>query len=95
MIATTTRRPASSNTPVDPAAVRLTDLGVGQCARLHLAQLVGQERDMLAALGLDHESHFRICQLGNPCIIQVCATRIGLSEEVARKLLVLPEEEPR
>lgn len=78
--------------PADSSAVPLTELPVGQRARLHASQLAGQERELLIALGLDDECRLRLCKLGNPCIVQVCATRIGLSEEVARHLLVVPEE---
>ena len=83
------------STPLETIAVRLTELDVGDCARLQATQLVGQEREWLSALGLDDNSCLRLCKVGNPCIIQVSGTRIGLSEEVARKILVMPEEPPR
>jgi Fe2+ transport system protein FeoA len=79
----------------DKGTVRLTDLAVGECARLQGTHLVGQERELLAALGLDADSSLRLCKVGNPCIVQVGGTRIGLSEEVARQMMVLPERHPR
>lgn len=82
-------------TAPERATVRLTELGVGKFARLHATELVGQERELLAALGLDRNSRFRLSKVGNPCILEVNGTRIGLAQEVAYQLLVLPEEPPR
>jgi Fe2+ transport system protein FeoA len=35
----------------------------------------------------------RICKVGEPCIVQVHATRIGLSRTVADGILVVPESQ--
>jgi Fe2+ transport system protein FeoA len=33
-----------------------------------------------------------VCQTGDPWIVQVRSTRIGIAESVARAILVIPEE---
>ena len=45
----------------------------------------------LKALGLTDRSLMRVCQVGEPCIVQVKTTRIGLSRVVADGILVVPE----
>jgi Fe2+ transport system protein FeoA len=45
---------------------------------------------LIRALGLTRTSEFRVCQNGEPCIVQVRSTRIGLSRAVAGQIYVLP-----
>lgn len=73
------------------APVRLSDLAVGCVARLHAANLAPHDCALLRALGLTDDCVLRICQVGEPCIVQVRSTRIGLSKAVARDIYVLPE----
>lgn len=47
-----------------------------------------QSRAVLASLGLTNGARLRICRLGDPCIIQVRSTRIGLSKVVAQSIYV-------
>lgn len=75
--------------PLSP--VRLCDLKEGCDARFHEASLDAESRNLLRALGLTPASVMRLCQQGEPCIVQVRATRIGLSKTVAGKILVIPE----
>jgi Fe2+ transport system protein FeoA len=74
--------------------VPLTELAVGERARLHAADLVGHDREMLFALGLATSIRFRLCKAGNPWIVQIRGTRVGLSEAVAHRLLVIREAGP-
>jgi Fe2+ transport system protein FeoA len=46
---------------------------------------------VLRSLGLTDDCVLRLCQAGDPCIVQVKSTRIGLSSAVARCLYVVPE----
>jgi len=71
--------------------VRLTQLSTGTIARLHAAELGLDDCALLRALGLTDHCVLRVCKAGEPCIVQVRSTRIGLSREVARGLLVIPE----
>lgn len=80
---------------MDPSAapVRLSDLEPGQPARFyeHAPSLDGEARDLLRALGLTASAIVRVRKRGDPCIVQIRATRIGLSAAVAGQILVLPQ----
>ncbi len=69
--------------------VRLTQLRAGDHGQLHATHLVVEDREMLRALGLAERSHFRVCKAGDPWILQVRSTRVGISDEVAQRLLVI------
>ena len=75
----TTARPA--------ATVPLLDLAPGTIAVLRQV-LDDQSRAVLRSLGLTDGARLRICRLGDPCIIQVRSTRIGLSKVVAKSIYV-------
>ena len=80
--------------PTDPATVApvpLTHLRAGDRARLHTSSPVAGDREVLHALGLSESCRFRVCKAGDPWILQVRATRVGMSAAVARRLLVTPE----
>lgn len=68
----------------------LSDLPVDAQAELRLWRLDEQTRALLRALGLTDGSRLRVCKHGEPFIIQVRATRIGMSRSVAAGLLVEP-----
>ena len=70
--------------------IRLCDLEVGRAARFHDATLDAEARDLLRALGLTASSTVRLCKAGEPCIVQVRSTRIGLSKTVAGAIFVIP-----
>lgn len=77
--------PASSVAPV-----RLSELGVGAVARFHEARLDSDISRFLRAIGLTRTAEFRLCKSGEPCIVQVRSTRIGLSRALAGKIYVVP-----
>jgi Fe2+ transport system protein FeoA len=82
------------STPRDksaPEPVRLSALSSGRTVRLHMADLAPADCDMLRALGMTDHCTLRICKVGEPCIVQVQSTRIGLSRSVADGILVVPE----
>lgn len=85
---------AAQTTPT-PAArpVPLTQLRAGQSARLLGDRLSPEDGNLLSALGLTQHCRFRLCKCGNPWIVQVRSTRIGLADTVARHLLVLPDDD--
>lgn len=74
-------------------AVPLCDLSVGDTARFHACGLDSSMARFLRALGLTRSCEFRVCQNGEPCIVQVRSTRIGLSRAVASQIYVLPVPE--
>ena len=71
--------------------VQLSDLDVGATARLHDVDADPESYSLLRALGLTEGSVLRVCRQGEPCIIQVRATRIGISSRIARHVLVVPQ----
>jgi Fe2+ transport system protein FeoA len=68
----------------------LTTVAVGAVATLQDVQ-AAESRPLLRALGLTDACRLRICKIGDPCIVQVRATRIGLSRTVAQCLYVVPD----
>ena len=80
--------------PVAPvastSAVPLTSMPVGALATLCEVR-DAESRTVLRSLGLHDSCVMRLCKVGDPCIVQVRATRIGLSQAVARCLYVVPE----
>ena len=72
-------------------AVRLSTLAPGQMATLHGAHLGAHDCALLNALGLTDRCVLRICKVGEPCIVEVRATRIGLARSVAESILVVPQ----
>jgi Fe2+ transport system protein FeoA len=71
--------------------IRLCDLRVGGLARFHEAHLDPDVCHLLQTLGLTKASQVRLCKNGEPCIVQVRSTRIGLSQKVAGRIFVIPE----
>ena len=69
---------------------RLSDLHVGTTARMHGAELDPETRARLRGLGLTDNSTLRVCKQGDPCVVQVGGTRIGMSRRIAREIIVLP-----
>lgn len=73
-----------------PAPVGLTSLAVGAEARFHGTSLERADLELLEALGLTGACHLRVCQAGDPWIVQVRSTRIGIADTVAHAILVVP-----
>lgn len=72
------------------SAVRLCDLRAGTLARFHEARLDPEAVSLLRALGLTVACQLKLCKAGEPFIVQVRTTRIGLSKAVARGIYVIP-----
>jgi Fe2+ transport system protein FeoA len=72
--------------------VSLLNLAPGTIAILREV-LDHRSRAVLRSLGLTDGARLRICRLGDPCIIQVRSTRIGLSKVVAQSVYVSVAEE--
>ena len=79
------RQPGSLPAP----AVPLTTVEVGAVSTLHEVR-DAESRPFLRALGLIDACEIRLCKSGDPCIVQVRSTRIGLSRAVAQHLIVVP-----
>lgn len=79
--------PAPSSVPVP-----LSTLRGGQRAVVADWTMRADDCEMLAAMGLSRGCALRICQAGEPCIIQVASTRLGLCATVANRILVRPSD---
>ena len=77
--------------PLSLKPIRLIDLKVGAVARFHEARLDKASCGLLRALGLTKSCEVRLCKGGEPCIVQVRSTRIGLSKTVAGGIYVIPQ----
>lgn len=71
--------------------IRLSELPVGTLARFEEAHLTPQDRAVLGAIGLTERCRLRVSKAGEPFIVQVRSTRIGLSRAVAEGIMVVPE----
>ena len=89
------KAPVPPHVPTQPLpsepAIRLSDLRPGRRARLHATHAAPQDCALLAALGLTDRCVLSICKMGEPCIVQVRSTRIGISRSVAEAILVVPD----
>jgi Fe2+ transport system protein FeoA len=75
-----------------PSPIRLADLAVGDTARLHQADVEDSTGRFLRAIGLTSAARFRVCRRGEPCIIQVRATRVGLAQAIADRIFVVRDD---
>jgi len=55
---------------------------------MHSANLPCEDCDLLNAMGMTESCEIRVCRRGNPCIVQVNSTRLGLSPGMARNIFV-------
>jgi Fe2+ transport system protein FeoA len=86
-----TAAPASAAKPSDPAPIRLSSLRAGAVVRFRGTDLDADSGNLLRALGLTRECQLTLCKAGEPCIVQVRSTRIGLSRQLASGIFVVPE----
>jgi Fe2+ transport system protein FeoA len=70
--------------------VPLAELAVGDVARVHHTTVEDTTQRFLRAIGLTRTAQFRVCRRGEPCIIQVRSTRVGLARAIADRILVVP-----
>jgi Fe2+ transport system protein FeoA len=68
--------------------IPLSELGEREEAVVHITDLDVDERIALSAMGLHDDATFHLCQQGQPCIVQVEATRLGLSRELTSRIMV-------
>lgn len=86
-----------NRTQPQPRTVRLSELREGARGRLFSTDLCCEDCQMLNAMGLTDQCEIRVCQRsspGKPCIVQVHATRLGLSASLAENIFVCMGTEP-
>lgn len=86
-----TTAPAGAARPLGPAPIPLSSLQAGAVVRFRGTDLDPASCDLLRALGVTRECQLTLCKAGEPCIVQVRSTRIGLSGKIADGILVVPE----
>lgn len=82
----------ASGTPGMP----LTSLLRGQCGVLSATDLEPGEAAMLRAMGLRPRVRLKLCQLGEPCIVEICCgpgvgSRVALHRALAERVRVVPQ----
>lgn len=77
-----------------PGSIPLTSLALDDSARFHDRGLTTDDRDTLRGLGLTDGALLRVCQQGEPCVVQVRATRIAITRRVAHAIFVTPDAGP-
>jgi Fe2+ transport system protein FeoA len=77
--------PASTG---DRDTVPLSALHGGATGRLHAAQLACDDCELLNAMGLTDQCEIRVCRAGEPCIVQVHGTRLGLAAALAKRIFI-------
>jgi Fe2+ transport system protein FeoA len=75
----------SQNSPVPLCSVQ-----AGSCARICACHLDEEDRELLTAMGLTANWTLRVCRAGEPCIVRVGRTRLGIPRALARRVLVAP-----
>ena len=75
-----------------PIRLPLSQLRRGDKAVMAGSTLSDDDRALLVAMGLDEQTVFTVCRAGSggPCIIQLDATRLGLSPELAARIMTRP-----
>lgn len=77
-------------------ATPLTALLRGQCGVLSATDLEPGEAAMLRAMGLRPRVRLKLCQLGEPCIVEICCgpgvgSRVALHRALAERVRVVPQ----
>lgn len=93
MIATQTSPSRTTSRQID-GWLPLSGVPEGTIARLRASDLADSDRDLLTGLGLIRDRRLMVCKTGSPCIVEVRGVRVGLSERIARRLMVEPVDEP-
>jgi Fe2+ transport system protein FeoA len=70
--------------------VSLAQLKRGDRAIVALDALPQEDSRLLDAMGLPDRAEVRVCRSGSTCIVQVEATRLGISAEMAARILATP-----
>ncbi len=88
-----TLHPQSPSRP--PLRLTLAQLKRGDRASIAMQaseSLSEDDRSTLRAMGLDETCSFTVCRSisGGPCIIQIDAMRLGVSPDLARRIITRP-----
>lgn len=76
--------------PRPPVRLSLAQLKRGDRAIVELDALPQEDSRLLEAMGLSDRAEIRVCRSGSTCIVQVEATRLGISAAMAARILATP-----
>lgn len=68
--------------------VPLSSLRDGERGRVHSRDMRCEDCALLNAMGLTDQCEIRVCQAGEPCIVQVRTTRLGIARSLAGKIMI-------
>jgi Fe2+ transport system protein FeoA len=68
--------------------VPLSSLRDGERGRVHSTDMRCEDCALLNAMGLTDQCEVRVCQAGEPCIVQVRTTRLGIAKSLAGKIMI-------
>jgi len=71
--------------------IPLCAMNPGECGRIVSSRLGENDGELLRAMGMSEHCRLRVCRSGEPCIVQIDSTRLGLSREMTRLILVTVE----
>lgn len=77
--------------PNIPSATTLSDLPAGAICRVDAVSLEAERAARMAGLGISVGRQVRIVRAGEPIVVQVYGSRIGLAHALARHVLVKTE----
>ena len=73
------------------ASVPLSTLSRGARATVSQQRGCCADCELLNAMGMTDRCRVRVCRRGNPVIVQIASTRLGLSAAMARHIHVVPD----
>lgn len=85
----------ATDAPIQDVHVPLTRLARGQRAVIQTLALDAADAPLVEAMGIRRDCRLRVCKMGTSCIVALeteCGggCRIGLTREIADRVMVLP-----
>lgn len=80
--------PVDGRRPTRPDVERLADLSEGACGRILSVEASGLDVERLEVMGLCEGRLVQVVKQGDPMIVRVFATRIGVAGSLARTVRV-------
>ncbi len=74
--------------PAPPGVIPLPQLPVGLCAVVHHVEAADDDMRRLMALGICAGRRLELVQRGDPMILRVYGSRLGVSRRLAARVLV-------
>lgn len=79
------------STATNTSATTLSDLPAGALCRVDAVSLEPEHAARMAGLGISAGRQVRVVRAGEPLVVQVYGSRIGLAQALARHIIVKAE----